>query len=345
MNIFKFVIPCVTSLKDTLIILNEMGEGFLLVGSDDGEILGIIADGDVRRALINGFSLSVSIDQIMNRSFRYWHSEDSMVDALAYLNFSKCRFLPILDRQKRLTNILFSEHPQAPSRENPVVIMAGGLGSRLRPMTNNVPKPMLRVNDKPFLESILENFIDQGFLQFYFCVNYLAEQIIEYFGDGSKWGVRINYVREQSRLGTAGGLALIDGLQDLPVFVMNADLITNLNFVALLECHIKNKNAATMAVRSIEHQVPFGVVQTDCDRILGITEKPIFKYLINTGIYVINPKSFELIPRGDYFDMPSLIEKIISKEDKVGCFPIYEGWIDIGRIEDYQQAISTASNE
>jgi dTDP-glucose pyrophosphorylase len=343
-NVSVFAVPENTPLREALVTMDREGEGFLVVIGGDRAVKGVIADGDVRRALIHGHSLDEPVGDVMNREFKFSRQSDSREKAMAYLRTLKCRQLPVLDGQGRLVDILFSDHLTQAERPNPVVIMAGGLGTRLRPITETIPKPMLKVNGKPFLETTLENLVAQGFRSFHFCVNYLAEQITEHFGDGRRWGVRIDYVREKKPLGTAGALALIDEIPQVPALVMNADLMTRLDFGQLLDHHAGKHNVATMAVRSMEFQVPFGVVETEGERVSDIVEKPVRSYLVNAGIYVLDPAVFSNIPKGEHFDMPELFQSLISQQRPVGYFPLYESWLDIGRIEDYQRALRASQS-
>jgi dTDP-glucose pyrophosphorylase/CBS domain-containing protein len=328
-----------TPIKQALLSMDRGGEGFLVVQSDDGRVIGVVADGDVRRALIAGTVLDAPVSELMNRDFKFASTNESRENAVAYLKTLKCRQLPILDGRARLVDVIFSDHLDTPRRENPVVIMAGGLGSRLRPMTETVPKPMLRAGEKPFLERILDNLVEQGFHDFHFCVHYLADQIVDYFQDGSKWGVEIQYLYEEKPLGTAGALAMLRPSGALPFLVMNGDLVTKLDFGAMLAHHAVQEHLATVGVRTMDIQVPFGVVQTDGTRVVGIAEKPVHSFLVSAGIYVVDPQCLSHIRAGDAVDMPTLLDELARTEKGVGHFPIYETWIDIGRMEDYQRAV------
>jgi len=333
-----------TPLRNALLAMDEAGEGFLIVQSPDGVVVGVVADGDVRRALIGNISLDSAVSAVMNRDFKFWTSTGVFDDAIKYLKSLKVRQLPILNDHGQLVDVLFSDHLELPRRDNPVVIMAGGLGTRLRPYTETVPKPMLRVGGRPFLQVILENLTQQGFHRFYFCVNYLADQIIDYFGDGKKWGVDIHYVQERKRMGTAGALSLIEGLGHLPLLVMNGDLITKVDFGALVDHHVSHGMKATMAVRNSEFQIPFGVVEVDEHAVLSIVEKPMKSFLVNAGIYLIEPVCLQRIPADQFYDMPTLLDDLLGNGDQVGYFPLYESWMDIGRIEDYQLALKSHGN-
>lgn len=328
-------------LKDALVSMDKAGEGFLVVQCPDGVVVGVVADGDVRRALISNVALDSPVSAVMNREFKFWNSSGAYDAAIKYLKSLKFRQLPILNERRELVDILFSDHLESPRRDNPVVIMAGGLGTRLRPYTENVPKPMLRVGDRPFLQGILENLVEQGFHRFYFCVNYLADQIIDHFGDGKAWGVEIQYVREEQRMGTAGALSLIEKPGILPLLVMNGDLVTKVDFRAFVDHHASHGKVATMAVRNTEFQIPFGVVQVEEHNVTRIVEKPVKSFLVNAGIYLIDPVCLSLIPPGEFYDMPTLLDNLLGQDKPVGYFPLYESWMDIGRIEDYQLALKT----
>jgi NDP-sugar pyrophosphorylase family protein len=324
--------------------MDKAGEGFLVVCGDDGRVVGVVADGDVRRALIAGVVPGASIGELMNRDFKFARHSEPQETAIAQLKHAKYRQLPILDENGRLVDILLSDHFATPRRDNIVVIMAGGQGARLRPMTDTVPKPMLRVGDKPFLERILDTLVAQGFHRFYFCVHYLADQIIDHFNDGTKWGVTIDYIREEKQLGTAGALGLISAPGPLPLLVMNADLVTRLDFGAMLAHHTAHAPMVTMAVRTLELQVPFGVVETDGARVSRIVEKPIQAFLINAGIYVVDPGCIAFIPKDEPIDMTTLLDKLVQAKKSIGHFPLYEAWMDIGRMEDYQRALQFYTN-
>jgi NDP-sugar pyrophosphorylase family protein len=215
--------------------------------------------------------------------------------------------------------------------------MAGGLGDRLKPLTNDCPKPMLEIKGKPILEIILNNFIEYGFENFHISVNYKAEIIENYFGDGSKWGVKICYIREAQKMGTIGSLSLLSEKPREPLIVMNGDLLTNVNLDQLLAFHNGEKSAVTLCVRDYVIQIPFGTVEIKDHKILEIKEKPDQHFFVNAGVYVLEPSILELIPRGTYYDMDSLVEKIIKTEKGCSAFPIREYWLDIGHIDNYKK--------
>jgi NDP-sugar pyrophosphorylase family protein len=216
--------------------------------------------------------------------------------------------------------------------------MAGGLVNRLRPLTDECPKPMLKVGNKPLLETIVENFIEYGFHRFYISVNYMADVVESYFGDGSRWGVDIEYLHEEHRLGTAGALSLLPETPTEAILVMNGDLLTKVNFKQLLDFHYGHQAQATMCVREYDFQVPYGVVKIDGQRITSIDEKPIQRFFVNAGIYVLEPEALDLISSNIFFDMTTLFEKLIELKKEPAVFPIREYWLDIGHLADYNRA-------
>jgi NDP-sugar pyrophosphorylase family protein len=247
--------------------------------------------------------------------------------------------LPLIDEKgiviglKRIDDLL-----QPEERSNWVVIMAGGLGSRLQELTRNTPKPMLPVGNKPLLETIIGRFTEQGYRNIWLAVNYHANQIEEYFGNGENFGANIQYLRENTRLGTAGALSLLPS-PELPILVSNADLLTKVDYSRLFESHASMNALATMAVREYEYSIPFGVVHIDNNRISQLEEKPSHRVTVNAGIYVLSPPALSLIPKKTFFDMPELFASIIEQGQEVYCHHIDDYWIDIGQKEDLQQAL------
>ena len=302
-------------------------------------LLGTVTDGDVRRGLLKKHDLEAPVTAIMNRNPVVANQVDSREHMLALLRARDIEQLPILDQERRPVGLETVRELSCPRiRHNRVVIMAGGLGSRLGALTEDCPKPMLPVGSKPILEVILESFIEYGFRRFYFSVNYRKEQIQDYFHDGSHWGVAIEYLEETEKLGTAGSLAMLSDTGGLPFFVMNGDLLTRINFHRILDFHNKHKARATLCVRRVEQTIPFGVVAMDDHRLLEIEEKPVRKYFVNAGIYLLEPTVLPLIPAKTRFDMPDLFRKIVEKGDETVAFPFVDYWLDIGRMGDFRQA-------
>jgi NDP-sugar pyrophosphorylase family protein len=216
--------------------------------------------------------------------------------------------------------------------------MAGGLGSRLRPLTNEIPKPLIRVGSKPILQIILEELIKQGFYNFFFAVNYKAELIKSFFGNGARWGVTIQYLEENEQLGTAGALSLLINRPNKPLIILNADILTKNDFRNMLHFHNTKKNTATMGVREYSLQIPYGVVEVNDSAILNIVEKPIHYFYVNAGIYIIEPKCLDYVIEKKFIDMTDLFQKFMSEKLKVGAYTIYEYWLDIGLLNDLEKA-------
>lgn len=312
----------------------------ILVVDADNRLLGTLTDGDVRRGIIRGVPLDAPVSSIMQKSPTTAKSSDSRERMLSVMRGLKLKQLPILDGLGQVIGLCTVDDilTQGEPRENWVVLMAGGQGVRLRPLTEKTPKPLLKVGEKPLLETILQKFLIQGFRKFYISVNYKAEMIQEYFGDGSDWGAEIRYLEEEGPLGTAGPLSLLPQAPEHPVLVMNGDLLTDVNFGAMLNFHHEQGALATMGVREYEIQVQFGVVETEGARITSINEKPVHRFLINGGIYVLSPEAISHIPKGKPMDMPQVFNHLTANGDCTVVFPIVESWLDIGRIEDLQQA-------
>lgn len=328
-----------TPLREAIHILDSGAMQIVLVVDENHGLLGTITDGDIRRSILKGISLDDPASKIMNPSPTVARAGDERPLILAMMQQKQLHHIPVVDEHGRLIGLeILDEIIQRRIRDNPVVLMAGGLGSRLRPLTDDCPKPMLHVGNKPLLETILENFIEYGFHRFYISLNYMGEVIKRYFGDGSRWDVRIDYLEENRKLGTAGALGLLPEKPASPLLVMNGDLLTKVNFRQLLDFHLEHRARATMCVREYDFQVPYGVVKIDRQRITGIDEKPVQRFFVNAGIYVLDPAVMDLIPQDTYYDMPSLFEKLIVRGDETSAFPIREYWLDIGQLADYDRA-------
>ena len=343
MNNWKtLLIKSNTTLSDVIKILDKGAQRIALVVDEQDRLLGTVTDGDVRRALIKHASMGISVDKMMCDTPKKANADWSKELILSTMEKYNLLQLPIVDSQQRviglqtLHDILRNRH-----RDNPIFLMAGGFGSRLHPLTQDCPKPLLKVGNKPILEIILERFIDAGFHRFFISTHYMHHMIQEYFTDGSKWGVNIDYIYEENPLGTAGALGLLPHNKiDLPLFVMNADLLTNLNFESLLSFHQSHSGVATMCVRQYEHCIPYGVIQSKDHRILSMVEKPVHRFFINAGIYLLSPELVKTVEPGINIDMPTLLEQQIAAGKEVNMFPIHEYWLDIGRMEDFQLAQS-----
>jgi dTDP-glucose pyrophosphorylase len=327
------------TIHDTLRIIDSSAMQIALVVDEEEHLLGTVTDGDIRRGILKGIHLDDLVTKIMNPHPTIAKSYERRDIMLAVMKLKRLNHIPVLDDDGRVINVeTLQDLLQTDVKDNVVVLMAGGLGTRLRPLTNECPKPLLKVGGKPVLETILENFMEYGFKKFYLSVNYKADMIKEYFGDGNRWGIEINYIHEDKHLGTAGALSLLPEKTKQPLLVMNGDLLTKVNFQQLLDFHSMHQAQATMCVRDYQFQVPYGVVKLEKDRLTGIDEKPVQRFFVNAGIYVLDPKALELIPNNEFFDMPTLFKKIFDQDGETTAFPIREYWMDIGQLNDYEQA-------
>jgi dTDP-glucose pyrophosphorylase len=327
--------------KDALAVLDTGGVRIALVVDREGHLLGTVTDGDVRRGLLQGHNLNAPVSMIMNQDPKVATPEQSQSEMLRVMNQMGILHLPIVDSRRCLVGMhVLSELIENARHDNFVVLMAGGEGRRLHPATRDTPKPLLAVGGRPILETIINAFLEHGFHRFFISVNYLGQQIKDYFGDGRKWGAEIIYLEETERRGTAGCLSLISTTSDKPIFVMNGDLLTKVNFKSLLDYHNNNTSMATMCVREYSMEVPFGVVDIQGSRVTGLVEKPVNSFFINAGIYMLDPECLNMIPSSGTFDMTTLFAQLVASDKRVYSFPIHEYWMDIGRFADLERAHS-----
>jgi len=327
------------TVREALETIDRGAKQIALVVEDACHLSGTITDGDIRRALLRGAQLDSAVVEVMNSNpVTGLLEEDSRIWQRTMQRHS-LHHLPILDKHGCVIELAEFRAPSEPTRTTPIVIMAGGLGTRLRPLTEEIPKPLVPVGPKPVLETIIENFASQGFENIHLCLNYKGQMIRDYFGDGGHLGVNIDYVTEDRRLGTAGALSLLPSVPEEPIVVMNGDLLTKVDFVRLLEFHNKQDFVATMAMREYSHQVPYGVLRIgDGYRIEQLREKPVERHYVNAGIYVLSPEALRLVPEQKFYDMPTLFQRLMDMQRPVGSFPLRDYWIDIGRIEDLERA-------
>lgn len=335
----KILISPKASIRSAIETIDNSAIQIALVAGPGGRLLGTVTDGDVRRGILKGIALDEPVERIMNPSPTVMGGNESRDAILAVMKNKGIHQIPIVDPDGLLIGLeLIDEIVRGAERDNVVVLMAGGLGSRLRPLTDDCPKPLLKVGNKPILETIIENFIEYGFRRFYITINYKADMIEKHFGDGSKWGIEISYIRESERMGTAGSLGAFSGKFGKPLFVMNGDLLTRVNFSQLLSFHAEHRAKATMCVREYDFQVPYGVVKIDKGNLVDIEEKPVHRFFVSAGIYVLEPEILELIPSGGYLDMPAFFRLLLDKKMQAAVFPIREYWLDIGRQGDFDRA-------
>ena len=328
-----------TSIIETLRTIDEVALQFALVVSEKNHLLGVVTDGDIRRGLLRGVELSSPVEEIMNTKPVVANIRQEKHCIANMMRKYTLHHIPVVNDKNELVNLYTMEDVlYKKQRDNVVVLMAGGLGTRLRPLTDKVPKPLLKVGSKPILETIIENFIDSGFYRFYLSVNYKSEMIEKYFGDGSNFGVEINYIHEKKRMGTAGALYFLPEMLKEPAIVMNGDLLTKVDFGDFLDFHREARAIATMGVREYSYQVPYGVIDYNGNGIVKICEKPSHQYLVNAGMYVLSPEAVAYVQEEKFLDMPDLFNKLIENKEKTTVYPVREYWMDIGRIDEFEQA-------
>jgi dTDP-glucose pyrophosphorylase len=335
----KALLPADATLQEAIRNLDETALQIVLVVSAEGALLGTLTDGDIRRGLLRGLELKSPIATIV-------HSEPLVVPpqlgrdtVLQLMQANKIHQLPVVDENRRVVGLHVWDELLTPSqRPNLMVIMAGGRGTRLRPHTENCPKPLLPVGGKPMLEHIIERARAEGFKRFVLAVHYLGKMIEDYFGDGSRWQVRIDYLREESPLGTAGAISLLSPRPEAPFLVSNGDVLTDIRYGELLDFHCRYGASATMAVRLHEWQHPFGVVRTKGVDIIGFEEKPVARSHINAGIYALDPGALDALRTGEHCDMPTLFSRLQERTSRTIVYPMHEPWLDVGRPNDYDQA-------
>lgn len=327
------------SIHDALGVINRSALQVALVVDGQERLLGMITDGDIRRGILANLPMTGAVEALMQKKCTVASPDDSPEKILQLMRNKSISHVPVVDDAgcvkglKVLHDLLGSIQ-----QDNWVVLMAGGMGTRLRPLTQDCPKPLLKVGGRPLLETIIRNFMKYGFHRFFIAINYKGDMIEEYFGDGDRLGCDIRYLREDRQLGTAGALHLLAPEPDKPVIVMNGDVLTQINMRRLLEFHGEQEAVATMCVREYDFQVPFGVVKADGHRLLELEEKPVHSFFVNAGIYVLEPSCLKDIPSQTYFDMPMLFEKVMARDGKTVIFPIHEYWMDIGQLADYERA-------
>ena len=330
------------SVEEAVRCLNAVALQIALVVDGQERLVGTITDGDIRRGLLAGLTLQSPLESIVYRNplvVPPGMRRDLIADLM---RANRIHQLPVVDESRRVVGLhLWDEMPGVQqSLENVMVIMAGGFGTRLKPHTLSCPKPLLPVAGKPILEHIIERAKGSGFSRFVVSVHYLGHMIEEHFGDGSRLGVGIRYLREDTPLGTAGALQLIEPRPHRPFVVTNGDVLTDIHYGELLDFHIRGRAGATMAVRMFEWQHPFGVVHTSGISITGFEEKPVYRSHVNAGVYVLEPQALDLLPRGEPCDMPVLFEALRQDGKHTIVYPMHEPWLDVGRPTDYDRASS-----
>jgi len=343
----KYCVNAKSSLRDVALCINQNQTGIALVIDEGRRLLGTITDGDLRRCVLNDIHMDTGVLEFLGKkegspiTARHGTAEH---DLLRVMTDCTIRQIPLLDDEGRLVD-LFTMDRLLPSVESRLqaVIMAGGFGKRLLPLTENIPKPMLHVGDRPLLQRIVEQLALTGIRRVNLTTHYMAEKIRDHFGDGSAFGVDINYVAEDQPLGTAGALSLIEKQQG-PLLVINGDILTKVDFRAMRHFHDDHKASLTVAVRRYEFQVPYGVLECDGIVVRAVREKPVHACLVNAGIYLVSPEAHSLIPSDTHYNMTDLIETLANTGKLVVTFPITEYWLDIGCASDFEKAKADIGN-
>jgi dTDP-glucose pyrophosphorylase len=335
----RAILPAHTTIEQAIRNLDQVAIKIVLVVNESGELEGTISDGDIRRGLLKGLDLNSPITNVIHRNALVVPPEMGREMVMQLMVANKIQQIPVVNEHRHVVGVhLWDEITTPPSRSNLMVIMAGGMGTRLRPHTENCPKPLLSVAGKPMLEHIIERAKLEGFSHFALAIHYLGHMIEDHFGNGERLNVQIDYLREQSPLGTAGALGLLNPRPEAPFVVTNGDVITDIRYGELLDFHIRHNAMATMAVRVHEWQHPFGVVQTVGVDIVGFEEKPVARTHINAGVYALDPEVLSVLSANERCDMPTLFERLQVKSKRTVAYPMHEPWLDVGRPDDLTRA-------
>jgi dTDP-glucose pyrophosphorylase/CBS domain-containing protein len=341
------LLPLGATVRDAIATIERGAVGIALVVDMDNRLLGTVTDGDIRRAILRNVPLKGDVSELLVRPKDSPYAKPITAplgtpddELLALMHIRTVRQIPLVDSEGHVMDLaLMSELTRRGDLGIPAVVMAGGFGTRLHPLTENTPKPLLPVGDKPILERIVEGLCDHGIQEIWLTTHYYAEQIRTHFGNGQKWGIRIHYVHEDVPLGTAGALSLLPDRRFVtPFLLMNGDLLTRLNYRALYQFHMDLEATMTVCVKEHDVRMPYGVVEVENGLVRNLSEKPISRFFINAGIYVLSPELLNCIPQGQSFNITTLIEQLIAEGRKVASFPIREYWLDIGQMPDYERA-------
>lgn len=336
----EVVLTPASNIRDAMRTLDETALRISMVCDENKKLLGTVTDGDIRRGLLKNCDMQDSVIEVMNhnpKTVTPSHTRQQRIDLMEHYDLLA---LPVVDDNGQLVGLeTLHQVLQPKKRDNPIFIMAGGFGTRLRPLTDNCPKPMLRVGDKPMLEHLINQFRVLGFHDFYISTHYMPEVIQEHFGDGSHWDISITYIHEDTPLGTGGALGLLPkNLPQLPLIMMNGDVLTKIDFTELLDHHESHNLDSTMCVRELEYKISYGVVESEDGLITNMVEKPTYRYHINTGIYVLSPECVASVQHNTQIDLPTLLKQRMDKSKRVGIYTTSEYWLDIGQMTDYQKA-------
>ena len=338
-NLSGCLVPAGGTVRDALAAVDRGVAGIALAVDADGRLAGVATDGDLRRALLRGIPLDAPLEPLLVRTFASVSRSQSRADALDLMVARRIDAIPVLDEGGHPVALhLLHTFLEPVARENWAVIMAGGRGTRLAPLTDTIPKPMLRVAGRPILERIVLHLVGHGIRRIFISVNYLAHVIEDHFGDGSAFGARIEYLREQAPLGTGGALGLLPAAPDRTLVLLNGDLVTGVDVGDLIDHHERGGFEATVGTRRYVHTVPFGCIEREGDRITGLEEKPAIEREVNTGIYALSPWAAGLVEPGRAITMPELVAQILVTGRPVGAFEVEDDWVDVGQRDQLARA-------
>ena len=340
----KIILSPEDSMDHAIKVMDDEALKMVIVADEDKKLLGTITDGDIRRGLIKHYSMETKISKIMHTNPTYCLRSESRESILSIMRAKNVLQVPIVDENLRVVGLetinsfMGDNHTPKNKFLNPVLIMAGGVGKRLLPITKQTPKPLIKLNGKPIIENILIQLINSGFSKFFFSTCYQANKFEKYFKDGSDWGIDIKYINEDKPLGTAGALGLLPKDIESPLLVVNGDILTKVNYENLLSYHENNGSDCTICVRKQDFEIPYGVINSENNLVSEINEKPIKTFFVNAGIYIINPSLLSEIETNKYIDMPNFLTDQIKKGLKINMFPVHEYWVDIGKHENLRKA-------
>lgn len=341
MEIYKsHLIHQAKTLREALAQLNlveNAKELILFVVNDINQVLGTITDGDIRRAILNDVDLRSDVTQAMNKNFKSLTQGDFSIETIDEFKSRNISFIPILNQNKELLNLIDLKKKKTLLPVD-AVLMAGGRGSRLAPFTDNTPKPLLKIGEKPVIEYNIDRLINFGVENIYISINYLGHQIKEYFGDGSSKGIKIHYIEEDKPLGTFGALTLVDEFVHKEIIVMNSDLLTTLDYEQFYRTY--NSDNADMQIAAIPYEVkiPYAVLETENNIIHDFKEKPTKVFYSNAGIYILKKELLQKIPANEFYNATDFMKMIIGEKKKVTSYSVLDYWLDIGSPEDFERA-------
>lgn len=341
----KSLLHSSATVQQAVVCLEQSATQIALVVSEGDTLVGAITDGDIRRGLLRGLTLLSPIDSLISRDPLVVPPEFSREMVLQLMRANDVHQMPVVDESRKVVGLhVLNELLEPKEKSSSIIVMAGGLGTRLHPHTETCPKPLLPVAGKPMLEHIVQRARSEGFRNFVFSVRYLGHMIEEYFGNGEKWDINIKYLYEDEPLGTAGALGILESVPNEAFIVTNGDVLTDIQYGELLSFHERNSSVATMAVRMHEQQHPFGVVETNGIEIVGFEEKPIYRSYVNAGVYALSPEVLDYISPNKRCDMPGLFDAVRKNSQRTVVYPMHEPWLDVGRPDDYDRAEKALSS-